>query len=104
MSVWLAWVGYVSFLALAGWAMPLACAGRRPPPPGAVAVSASVVRLRRVGPGSYRPVVAACSRTTSPAGSAGTCAQATPDSALAACTHLTVRSRFISAIRCTNSK
>ena len=57
-----------------------------------------------VGPGSYRPAELACSRTTSPAGSAGACSQAIPDSALAACTHLTVRSRFISAIRCTSSK
>ncbi len=57
-----------------------------------------------IGPGSYRPAELACSRTTSPAGSAGARSQAIPDSALAACTHSTVRSRFISAIRCTNSK
>ena len=72
--------------------------------PRAVAVAASVLRLRRVGAGSYRPAVAACSRTTSPAGSTGTCSRAAPDSALAACTHLAVRSRFISAIRRANSK
>ncbi len=63
-----------------------------------------LVQPGAVGPGSYRQAVAACSRATSPAGSAGACSRATPDSALAACTHSTVRSRFISAIRCTNSK
>jgi len=71
--------------------------------PGAT-VSASVFRLRRVGPGFYRPAMAARSRMASPAGSTGTCSLTTPDSALAASTHLTVRSRFISVICCTNSR
>ncbi len=75
------------------------CCGTRSPCCGA-----PVLRLRRVGPDSYRPAIAARSPTTSPADSTRTCSPATPDSALAACTHLTVRSRFSSTIRRVNSR